>query len=182
MARRAFLTGLLLFILLNDAALGKDRSPREAPARLLGLWQVSLCVSDTHAWIRYRSVDTGEIHTCGRYARGFGGVKDGKTGEELWPPAHAWGVLWDMDLAYESGLRTDMRVLRTVLVRDPHIYRGVLRGYGYLCVQLNCATYARNSWFFYSGEYYHLPLIATPWSLAERVTRRSARTTPPQSR
>jgi hypothetical protein len=172
MPRLAFLTGLLLFNSLNDIALGKDRNPWDVPSMLKGSWQVSLCVSDTHAWIRFRSVETGEVHTCGRYAKGFGGVIDGETGKELWPPAHAWGVLWDMDLAYESGLRSDMRVLRTILVRNPHIYRGALHGYGYLCVQLNCATYARNSWFFYSGEYYRLPLIATPWSLADRVTRR----------
>lgn len=171
MPRRAFLTGLLLFTLLNDVALGEDRRPWGVPERLLGLWEISLCVSETHAWIRFRSVETGEIHTCGRYARGFGGVKDWKTGAELWPPAHAWGVLWDMDLAYECGLRNDMRALRTVLVKNPRIYRGALHGYGYLCMQMNCATYARNSWYFYTGEYYRLPLIATPWSLAERVTR-----------
>lgn len=172
---RAVLTGLLLFTFLNDISVGDDRRPWDVPAKLTGLWEVSLCVSDTHAWIRYRSVETGELHTCGRYAKGFGGLKDGKTGEELWPPARAWGVLWDMELAYESGLRNDMQVLRTVVVRDPHIFRGPLRGYGYLGVRLNCVTYGRNSWFFYTGDFYHLPLIATPGSLADRVARRSAR-------
>ena len=65
-----------------------------------------------------------------------------------------------------------MKVLRSVVVRNPTIYRGALHGYGHLCVQLNCATYARNSWYHYTGEYYRLPLIATPWSLANRVKNR----------
>jgi len=68
MPRRAVLTGLLLFTLLNDVALGEERRPWDVPARLPGLWEASLCVSETHAWIRFRSVETGEIHTCGRYA------------------------------------------------------------------------------------------------------------------
>ena len=66
--------------LAERRSLGEDRRPWDVPERLLGLWEISLCVSETHAWIRFRSVETGEIHTCGRYARGFGGVKDWKTG------------------------------------------------------------------------------------------------------
>ena len=103
MPRRAVLPGVLLLSLLGKASMGEERRPWDVPARLTGPWEISLCVGESHAWIRFRSVETGEIHTCGRYARGFGGLKDAKTGSELWPPARASGVLWDVDISYESA-------------------------------------------------------------------------------
>jgi hypothetical protein len=135
---------------------------------------VSLCVSDTHAWIRYQNVETGEVHTCGRYGRGFGSVTDSLTGKRLWPAAGSSGVQWDMDMMYDHGLRQDMRVLRSTMVQHPIIYRGSLKGFGHLGVRMNCTTYARDAWYFYTREFYPLPPIATPRALAER-----AKTGPP---
>ena len=126
---------------------------------------VSLCVGDTHAWIRYQNVETGEVHTCGRYGRGFGSLTDSRTGQRLWPAAGSSGVQWDMDMMYDHGLRSDMRILRSAVVNNPVIYRGALNGFGHLGVRVNCVTYARDAWYFYTREYY------TP--AADRVAPRS---------
>jgi hypothetical protein len=148
------------------------RGPSELPQQLDGIWDISLCVGDTHAWIRFQNVETGEVHTCGRYGKGFGGVKDKDSGVQLWPPAPVGGVLWDMDLLYEDGIRQDKLVLRVVRMLNPPVYRGFLNGYHHFGVRANCASYARDAWFFYTGEYYHLPLIASPDALATQVMNR----------
>jgi hypothetical protein len=139
---------------------------------LEGIWDISLCVGDTHAWIRFQNVETGEVHTCGRYGKGFGGITDKNSGASLWPDAPAGGVLWDMDLLYEQGLRHDKRVLRVVRMLNPPVFRGAWNGYHHFGVRVNCTTYTRDAWFYYTGEYYHLPLIASPDALATQVMNR----------
>jgi len=151
---------------------GQIRGPSELPGRLAGAWEISLCVGDSHAWIRFQNVETGEVHSCGRYGKGFGGITDKISGLSVWPPAHVGGVLWDMDRMYELGLRRDKRVLRVVQVANPVIYRGAFNGYGHCGVRMNCTTYARDAWWFYTGEYYHLPLIASPDALQTQVMNR----------
>jgi hypothetical protein len=158
--------------MLNSVARGEIRGPAELPAQLLGVWDISLCVSDSHAWIRYENVQTGEVHTCGRYGRGFGGITDKISGKEVWPAAPTGGVLWDQDLLYEFGCRPDKRVLRVVRMENPPIYRGAFHGRGHLGVRINCATYARDAWYFYSGEYYCLPMIASPDALEAHTRKR----------
>jgi len=151
---------------------GQIRGPSELPRQLAGVWEISLCVGDTHAWIRFENVETGEVHTCGRYGKGFGGITDKSSGMSIWPPAPVGGVLWDMDLMYEQGIRSDKRVLRVVRVSNPVVYRGTFNGYYHFGVRMNCTTYARDAWFFYAGEYYHLPAIASPDALATQLKNR----------
>ena len=168
---RFVLTGALAILLVSDPALAGIRGHASPPRTLSGLWEISLCVSDTHAWIGYRNLETGEIHTSGRYLRGFGSVVESRTGRTLWPNAYCCGVLWDWDLMYNHLLRKEKRVLRVVQIQDPVIYRGSLMGYGHLGVRLNCVTYARDAWNSYTGEFYRLPLIATPRALESAVRR-----------
>jgi hypothetical protein len=169
MPRPAFLTGLLAIALAPAFAHGQIHGPARLPRQLSGDWLVSLCVSDTHAWIRYQNIETGEVHTCGRYGRGFGSINDSRTGQRLWPAAGSSGVQWDMDMMYDQGLRLDMQVLRSTIVRNPIIYRGAFHGFGHLGIRINCATYARDAWYFYTREFYSLPPIASPRALADQA-------------
>jgi hypothetical protein len=172
MPRGAFVGACVAVASLIATAHAQIRGPSELPERLVGIWDISLCVGDTHSWIRFQNVETGEVHTCGRYGKGFGGITDKSSGALLWPAAPVGGVLWDMDLLYEQGLRQDKRVLRVVRVLDPVVYHGRLGGYHHFGVRMNCTTYARDAWFFYTGEYYHLPLIASPDALATQLMNR----------
>lgn len=169
MRRRAYLIGLLLLATAQGAARAEIHGPSQLPEKLHGLWMISLCVGDTHAWIRYQNLETGEVHTCGRYGRGFGSVRDARSGRLLWPAARHSGVQWDMDMMYDRGVRKDMEVLRSTIVRDPVIYRGTWNGFGHLGIRINCVTYARDAWYFYTQEYYPLPPIASPRALAARA-------------
>lgn len=168
---RAAFTGLIMIVAARGTARGEIHGPTGLPDRLHGLWMISLCVGDTHAWIRYQNLETGEVHTCGRYGRGFGSVKDALSGRQLWPAARHSGVQWDMDMMYDRGVRTDMKVLRSTIVRDPVVFRGSLRGFGHLGIRLNCVTYARDAWYFYTREYYPLPPIASPRALGARAAK-----------
>jgi len=171
MLGRALVIGLLAGVCLTADVHGQIRGPSELPQQLAGVWDISLCVGDTHAWIRFENVESGEIHTCGRYGKGFGGITDRISGMSLWPPGPAGGVVWDMDLLYEHGIRSDKRMLRVVRVSNPVVYRGSLNGYHHFGVRMNCTTYARDAWYFYTGEYYHLPAIAAPHALASQVNK-----------
>lgn len=146
--------------------------PDELPVQLPGLWRVSLCRACGHNWIRFEHAETRELHTLGRYTKGFGGEFDWRTGRWVWPHAAQCGVTWDMDLKFEVGVRRDGRILRTCYVWNPWIYRGRANGYGHLGVRMNCTTYARDAWHFYTGEWYDLPLIATPCALEKKVCQR----------
>jgi hypothetical protein len=150
---------------VHGQILGPDQLPRQLP----GLWRINLCVSWDHAWIYFEHAEIGERHTLGRYTRGFGGEFDWRTGRWIWPHAPACGVVWDMDLRFHAGVRSDGCVLRTCYVWHPRIYRGRANGYGHCGIRMNCATYARDAWHFYAGERYALPLIATPRALRNSV-------------
>jgi hypothetical protein len=144
--------------------------PDALPACLPGLWRVSLCASRNHTWIRLENMQTGELHTLGRYFQGLGAEYDARTGRQKWPSVRASGVTWDIDLKYHNGVRTDGRVLRTCCVRNARVYRGHANGYGHCVVRMNCVTYARDAWQFYSGERYPLPPIAMPAALERSVS------------
>ncbi len=172
MPRGTVVGAMLAVTCLTGTVRGQIRGPSGLPIQLVGIWDISLCVGTTHSWIRFENVETGEVHTCGRYGKGFGGITDKSSGAAVWPAAPAGGVIWDMDLLYEHGVRQDKRVLRVVRVLNPLIYRGLLNGYHHFGVRINCTTYARDAWFFYTGEYYHLPLIASPDALGVQVLNR----------
>jgi hypothetical protein len=175
------LAGRRLMVLLAAALLLSGRSatlhaaiagPGDLPAQLPGWWRVSLCSACGHTWIRFEHADTGELHTLGRYTKAFGGEFDWRTGRWVWPHAPACGVIWDIDLKFDVGVRTDGRILRTCYVCNPRIYRGRANGYGHCGVRMNCTTYARDAWYFYAGEWHDLPPIALPSALAKSVIRR----------
>jgi hypothetical protein len=151
---------------------GAIAGPAGLPLQLPGLWRISLCVSRGHAWIRFQHVETGEVHTLARYAGGFGGELDWRTLRSTWPRARCCGVVWDHDLKYDLGVRTDGCALRCGYVWHPRIYRGRANGHGHCVVRMNCATFARDAWHFYTGEWYDLPLIATPSALQRSVCQR----------
>jgi hypothetical protein len=140
--------------------------------QLHGLWKVSLCITRGHAWIRYESVDTGEVHTIGRYSKGEGGRVDPQTGRQVWPETQEAGLQWDMDLRYEPHIRKGRFLLLSVLVDSPRIIRGEKDGYGHGIWHVNCVTYARDAWACYTGEYYDLPIIALPDDFRAEVVRR----------
>lgn len=154
-----------LLSVANAPSFAQIVGPDALPACLPGLWRVSLCASWEHNWIRLENMETGELHTLGRYFQGTGAEFDRRTGQQVWPAAPACGVIWDMDLKFHRGVRADGRVLRTCDVRNPRIYRGHANGYGHGVIRLNCVTYARDAWHFYTGEWYALPPIALPCAL-----------------
>jgi hypothetical protein len=143
--------------------------PAALPAQLPGLWRVSLCASRNHTWIRLENMQTGELHTLGRYFPGMGAEYDQRTGQQIWPGAPACGVTWDIDRKYHNGVRTDGRVLRMCYVRNVPVYRGHANGYGHCIVRMNCVTYARDAWHYYSGEWYWLPPVTMPSALERSV-------------
>ena len=160
--------GLILAVAetsLQAAIVGPDH----LPAQLTGVWRVSLCVTHRHSWIVFQHAETGELHTLGRYVKGLGGRTDWCTCRRLWPGAPACGVTWDIDVKYHNGLQRRGRILRSCHVRNPCIFRGENNGYGHGGVCMNCATYARDAWHYYSGEWYSLPPIATPCALERQV-------------
>jgi RHS repeat-associated protein len=143
----------------------KPGGPNDLPIELKGMWKVSICADDAHAWIRFEKVDTGEVHTTGRYKHGFGGRVD-EDGNQVVPPTFISGVQYDHDLIKEEGVKNGKFVTRSVIVKDPKIFKGKnpfgFGGAPYSWVGLgdatnNCSTYARDAWFFYSGEYHYMP-------------------------
>lgn len=148
-------------------ALGPDAIPEQLP----GVWRVGLCIKgSTHAWIRFENVNTGEVHTVGRYAILAGGR----------PPVTRSGLQWDRDLRREEDVRAGKYLLLTVEITDPKIYRGLTNGYGHGLIKNNCATYARDAWRHYSGETYRLSFIETPQDLLARVLERHPERKPRQ--
>jgi hypothetical protein len=137
------------------------RGPDEVPCCLEGRWKVSLCIECQHAkfghaWIRFEHTETGEAHTSALYNKGFGGVRDADTGRWMYRPAPADGLQWDLDMQREHLISSRQVLIVTTLVDNPRIYRGRNNGYGHGCIVNNCVTYARDAWFYYSGECYEL--------------------------
>lgn len=150
----------------------EPKGPHELPARLEGVWKISLCISGPHSWIRFEHTDTGDVHTLGRYKQGVGGIRNVTTGEQVWPDAALSGVQWDLDLQHEGDVRQGKYRLVSVLVENPPIYRGRDDGFGYHLLRNNCTTYARDAWHYYSGEGYPLPIVHTPGHLLVGVLKR----------
>lgn len=146
--------------------------PGAFPTQLHGPWKISLCGTWRHNWIRFENVETGEVHTASRYNRGRGGMRS-SSGKQIWPDAPATGVTWDMDLKYEPDVARGKHILRSCYVRDPLTYLGKHRGRGHLYVWLNCASYTRNAWTFYTGERYCLFPVAAPCLLNHAVRMRN---------
>jgi hypothetical protein len=83
-------------------------------------------------------------------------------------PTFRTGLYMDREQGREPELADGSEILRTAWVDNPRIY--VARGpRGHALVRNNCATYARDAWHFYTGEYWELPAIHTPRSLRESV-------------
>lgn len=160
---------LLVAFLASPADAACIVGPDQMPARLTGEWKVSLCESSSHNWIRYENTETGEVHTAGRYAKGFGGIKKSWTCRQSWPKAPVSGVIWDIDLKHEAEVRQGVYVLRSCYVSDPVVYRGTNCGHGHCCLRRNCTTHARDAWCFYSGEYYRLGMIHSPGALRRQI-------------
>ncbi len=176
MHRFPSLCALLLLACASTANAVCILGPDDMPRQLCGVWKISLCGSDYHNWMRYQNVETGVVHTVGRYGKGFGGATDPCTGCETWPSAPVCGVIWDIDLKYEPAVRRGEHVLRSCYVRNPFIHRGGLDGHGHCGLRLNCTTHVRDAWHCYTGEYLCLPPLHTPHALERSLERSQERT------
>lgn len=152
--------------------------PGEMPCRLYGQWKVSLCTYTNcgetgHTWLRYQNVETGEVHTVGRYLKDHGGTKNPDTGEWVYPPAPISGVIFDIDLKREKLLRSGEAHAISCYVNDPIVFKGQNGGYGHGGHRANCVTHARDGWHHFTGEYYEVGhLFQTPTELQRAVARR----------
>jgi hypothetical protein len=146
--------------------------PAAVPERLEGDWIVSLCIHQGHAWIRFENPRSGALHTLSRHRKGWGGRRHKETAKWLVPPARVSGVHWDLDLHYEDQVLARQHVLLSVMVANPTVYRGQDRGFGYNLLGNNCATFARDAWHHYSGEWYWLPGNDLPEDLADYILLR----------
>lgn len=145
--------------------------PDELPTRLPGVWKVSLCINDTHAWLRFENQENGTVRSFGRYQRGVGGWWDEEKQRWLYPHAPVAGVYCDMEQKYEPDVRAGKSLLLSVLVKNPKIYRGIGDGFGHGWVRNNCITFARDAWYYYSREWYPLPSLHAPGDLLVQVLK-----------
>lgn len=151
--------------------------PEEFPERLPGQWLLSLCVSrdHAHAWLRFENVETGEVRSISRYHLFVGGWFDRGRMQWVYPPTFRTGLSMDRDQRYEADVLEGGTLLAYRYVNDPPIFLGS-GPYGHGVIRNNCVTYARDAWYFYTGEYYELPLLHTPSDLAEAVAARHSGT------
>jgi RHS repeat-associated protein len=135
--------------------------PSDVPKQLQGKWEVSINASDDHCWIEYKNVETGERHSTGRFKNGYGG-RQNEQGEWVVRPTAVSGVQWDMEV--KQGRKATVR--RSKVIENPKI----LGGPGYGAYGNNCCTYARDSWYSYTGEWYFLgALWDSPGALVSRL-------------
>jgi hypothetical protein len=132
------------------------KGPGELPTQLSGRWEIAVCFAGEHTWLRFESLQTGEVHTLSRVERGWGGLRDEQTREWLAPVARSCGVHWDQDLVWDSRFPQEDHVARRVVIDNPHVYRGDRDGRGYNVLTNNCATFVREAWETYTGERYRL--------------------------
>jgi hypothetical protein len=128
--------------------------PSDVPDKLDGTWQVSIVVGGGHAYIRYENTETGETHTVGNYEHGYGGRIDAN-GRVIIPPVTLPGLQWDQDMKKEAGFKGDLFQSRTVVIKDPVIYKDSTP-FEYGWYGDNCTTYAKDAWHFYTGEVYFI--------------------------
>jgi hypothetical protein len=141
---------------LPAAAPATPQGPGDLPTQMSGRWEIAACFAGEHTWLRFKSLQTGEVHTLSRVERGWGGLRDEQTREWLAPVARSSGVHWDQDLVWDSRFPREDHVVRRVVVDNPHIYRGDRDGRGYNVLTNNCATFVREAWESYTGERYRL--------------------------
>ena len=136
------------------------------PYHLFGTWAVSICVESKdpygdHAWIEFRNVRTGEHRTAGVYAFGFRGVT-------------VPGTQMDNDKNRVPDIK------RTIILRHPPVfYRDGYGGsvWGFVPypnsdkIRNNCATYARDAWYQYTGEFFWFETAVwqTPYNLMQDI-------------
>lgn len=148
----------------------KPKGPSDLPARLPGTWKTYIRASDDHARLLYVNCETGEKHTFGRYLHGWGG-QQGPNGEWIVPPVAVPGVQMDQDLLKEQGdpdkPKPGVATRPPITLKDPVIYGST----GYNALNNNCASYAKNVWEKYTGEYYNTgnPIWYSPSGLKEAI-------------
>ena len=129
------------------------------PYSLKGTWKVSVHANGAwrvigHAWISYENVETGEVHTAGAYAAGSGGW----SGTVVTVP----GAQFDHPAVIKrlEGAKGKY-ASRSVVITDPTLY--FRSGFGGAWpgsigfddkAGNNCATYARDVWYEYTGEFF----------------------------
>ena len=158
--------------------------PEKVPRQLFGTWNVSLCVKAGlhrgHAWIRYQNVETGEVHTVGRFQKNVRPTKRRSSRVTLYPRTKESGLHWDYDWRFEHEVRQGKHVVGSVVVRDPLIF-GYEDADGHGVIRDNCITYARDAWQYYSGQQYQLAVIHTPEGFLRTIARDDAVTPPTAS-
>jgi len=145
--------------------------PSDVPDRLKGTWRISLVAGGGHAWIRFENTDTGDVHTVGNYAHGFGGRYDAQ-GNQIVPPVAVSGLQWDQDMPKDKGFKAGIFPYRSVYVEDPEVYKDKTP-YSYSELNDNCATYARDAWYYYSGEWRYLPGPDLPGTLENWIREKN---------
>lgn len=191
---KAWLAVLLVGFSVNDSYAGGGICPNCAPAtgsaqreilgpcdmphRLRGTWKITMCIqvncSDTgHTWLRYQNVETGEVHTVGRYMKGHGAARGVDSGELIYPPAPQSGVIYDLDLKRESRIRAGKIYTISCVANDPIVFRGENNGFRHGGHKNNCVTHVRDGWRHFTGESYELGCLAhTPGELLDEVACR----------
>jgi hypothetical protein len=151
--------------------LRKPLGPAELPEMLPGRWKVSLCVLSPpgHAWIRYENVATGEVRSISRFHLLVGGWFDDKQFQWNYGPTVKTGVSMDREQSIEHKYARDRYLLLSTYLDNPRIYKGDHNGRGHGMAVNNCATYTRDAWYFYTGEYYSLSRIHEPAELRRVV-------------
>jgi hypothetical protein len=151
----------------------KPKGPSDIPPTLPGTWKVYIRASDDHAWICYVNTETGEKHTIGRYENGYGGVPDpahpDPNDPQHWlvPPVAVPGVQMNQELLKEQGdpdkPKPGVATRPPITITDPKLYGG----FGYNWRNNNCASYAKDVWQAYTGEYYNTgnPIWYSPGGL-----------------
>jgi hypothetical protein len=100
-----------------------------------------------------------------------GGWFDRRRMRWVYPPTFYPGLSMDRDQKYEEDVLQEGTLLAFRYVDDPPVFTGGGL-YGHGVIRNNCVTYARDAWYFYTGEFYELPALHTPSDLAEAVAAR----------
>lgn len=116
-------------------------------------------------------METGKVHTTGRYKNGYGGRID-ENGTFIDPPIAVSGIQWDKDTLKEEGIKNNKFAIRSVTVCNPVIFKGENQ-FGYGVWGNNCATYARDAWYYYSGEYFYMPGPDFPETVEDWIRRKN---------
>lgn len=155
----------------DSSEVHQPAGPGEIPESLPGRWKVSLCIKNTHTWIRYQNLDTGEIHSVSRYHVLVGGWYDIHHLRWHYPPTVRPGLYMDREQMIEDKVQDGKYLLLSTIVDDPVVF-GHDKSYGHGTYVNNCVTYTRDAWHFYTGEWYDMPPVHTPGDLLHGVVLR----------